>query len=56
MPLDGFREGPVEDWVDLLEERAQDRGVELIRHPRTSRATFILGDEDVVGKVRTSKV
>lgn len=56
MPLDSFRgRGPIADWLDLLEKQAEQRGVECVREPLTSRATFILGDEEVAGKVRTSE-
>jgi hypothetical protein len=44
----------IHDWLDLAEEEAERRGLAFDRRPLTSKATFLIGDEIVVGKVRTS--
>ena len=46
--------GAIHDWLDLAEQEAKRRGHEFNRRPLTSKATFLIEDLNVAGKVRRS--
>ncbi|WP_156105703.1 hypothetical protein [Halobellus rufus] len=50
-----FQHGPISDWLDLAEAEAKDRGIEFERNPLTSKATFLINNGEIGGKVRTSE-
>lgn len=47
--------GAIADWVDLLEEQADSRGVEFERDPRRFFDFRLSGETDLIGKVRLSE-
>ena len=55
MILDDFNEGPVADWLSLAESEAQKRCLNFKRNPVTSKSTFLVENESIAGKIRTSE-
>lgn len=55
MVANRFRHGPIADWLDLAEAEANERGIKFERNPLTSKATFLIDDGQIAGKVRKSE-